>query len=547
MIDSILEREKKVITLDRCIIKDASGDEILITEKEEVLKAVKDHFNKLSNTATKPTAQLERVWKEEYEPLVQVEDECFIDIMNSITTDEWTEVLHTLPLGKAAGLSKISYEMIKYSSKKCKEILRKFYDLCLQLNDIPNQWNQAIVYPIPKPGDWELNLAKIRPITLLETPRKILMKILTNRLSNKLENNYEILKNHNYAGLPGRSTQEPIHTLNTLMENARETNKELWILMQDMSKAYDLVNRESLIKALRRIKLPETFTTFISNSLKNRRNKIITDFGYTESFKISNGIDQGEIMSLLLWVIYYNPLFTKIEKMKETSNIGYELGYKENKVSVTDLAYMDDSTWIAKKKSELETILNVADSFNEFNGIKVNKDKSQLIVINSTESIADTNITYGYNTTKIQPLRNNTSTRFLGVWISEKDNKNFVKNQIKDELDKAYNVMKYKKLIDDQIKYIYNVVLVPRCEYKMLITILSREEIKKLTTRIRKLLRNKIGISNIAPNIILPHKELYNLIDLYHRQSESQITNLLKRLKDKHLMGIITEIRLRQL
>ena len=310
--------------------------------------------------------------------------------------------------------------MIKNSSKKCKEILRKFYDLCLQLNDIPNQWNQAIVYPIPKPGDWELNLAKIRPITLLETPRKILMKILTNRLSNKLENNYEILKNHNYAGLPGRSTQEPIHTLNALMENARETNKELWILMQDMSKAYDLVNRESLIKALRRIKLPETFTTFISNSLKNRHNKIITDFGYTESFKISNGIDQGEIMSPLLWVIYYDPLFTKIEKMKETSNIGYELGYKENKVSVTDLAYMDDSTWIAKKKSELETILNVADSFNEFNGIKVNKDKSQLIVINSTESIADTNITYGYNTTKIQPLKNNMSTRFLRSELAKK-------------------------------------------------------------------------------------------------------------------------------
>src|SRR5436190_24077020 len=71
---------------------------------------------------------------------------------------------------------------------------------------MPNQWNKAIVYPIPKPGDWELNLAKIRPITLLKIPRKILMKLLTNRLSTKLSVNSNILKDHNYAGLSGKST-----------------------------------------------------------------------------------------------------------------------------------------------------------------------------------------------------------------------------------------------------------------------------------------------------------------------------------------------------
>ena len=177
-----------------------------------------------------------------------------------------------MPNGKAAGLSKISYEMIKKSSEKFKEILRKFLDLCLIIGDMPMQWNKAIVYPIPKPGDWELNLSKIRPITLLEIPRIILMKILTNRLSSKLVENYNILKDHNYAGLPEKSTHEPIHILNAIMEEAREKKKELWILMQDMSKAYDLVNRNNLAKALKRIKLPNLFVDFIANSLKNRMN-----------------------------------------------------------------------------------------------------------------------------------------------------------------------------------------------------------------------------------------------------------------------------------
>src|SRR5438045_9150175 len=147
-----------------------------------------------------------------------------------------------------------------------------------------------------------------------------------------------------------------------------------------------------------------------------------------------------------------------------------------------------------KKKEELEIILQTADSFNEYNGIKVNKEKSKLIVINSSETKDNTNIIYGANSIKIQPLEKKDFTRFLGVWIGEADNKQFVKKQIKDEINKASNVMKYKKIIDDQIKYIYNTVLIPHCEYKMLITILSKEDINELITNIRRLLRNKIGI-----------------------------------------------------
>jgi len=114
--------------------------------------------------------------------------------------------------------------------------------------------------------------------------------------------------------------------------------------MQDMSKAYDLVNRNNLAKALKRIKLPNLFVDFIANSLKNRTNQIITDFGFTESYKVGNGIDQGEIMSPLLWIIYYDPLFAKIEKIKHEKNIGYELDYNDQCINITDLTYIDDST-----------------------------------------------------------------------------------------------------------------------------------------------------------------------------------------------------------
>ena len=118
-------------------------------------------------------------------------------------------------------------------------------------------------------------------------------------------------EDNNYAALPGKSTMEPIHTLNLVMEDARENNKELWILFQDMSKAYDRVNRNLLYKALERIRVPDEFIVLLRNSLENRKNKILTNLEDTREYIMKNGIDQGETISPLLWIIYYNPFSNK--------------------------------------------------------------------------------------------------------------------------------------------------------------------------------------------------------------------------------------------
>ena len=96
-----------------------------------------------------------------------------------------------------------------------------------------------------------------------------------------------------------------------------------------MSKAYDLVNRENLWKAMRRIKIPDQFIKIIENSLKFRTNQVITDVGLTNEYDMNNGINQGEIMSPLLWIIYYDPVFSKIKKIKvsviQWNTIGKEI------------------------------------------------------------------------------------------------------------------------------------------------------------------------------------------------------------------------------
>ena len=63
--------------------------------------------------------------------------------------------------------------------------------------------------------DWKCHIDKTRPIVLLEILRKILGKILTQRISH-IFISHNILKGSNYAGLPGGSTFDPIHTINLI-------------------------------------------------------------------------------------------------------------------------------------------------------------------------------------------------------------------------------------------------------------------------------------------------------------------------------------------
>ena len=75
------------------------------------------------------------------------------------------------------------------------------------------------------------------------------------------------------------------------MENARDNKKELWIILQDMKKAFNLVSLKALRKALERIKLPETTIKLILNLFENWQSRIITELGPTNFIKIQEGIE----------------------------------------------------------------------------------------------------------------------------------------------------------------------------------------------------------------------------------------------------------------
>jgi hypothetical protein len=106
------------------------------------------------------------------------------------------------------------------------------------------------------------------------------------------------------------------------------------------------------------------------------------------------------------------------------------------------------------------------------------------------------------------------SMRYLGVWISAKYNKTFIKQHLSSEISSFIDKIKLKLLTDKQLRYLNNMVLIPRLEYRSKLIVLSKNECEVLFRPLRMILKKKPRLRRDFPNAILHNKLAYGFNDL---------------------------------
>ncbi|CAG8691724.1 24994_t:CDS:2, partial [Gigaspora rosea] len=89
-----------------------------------------------------------------------------------------------------------------------------------------------------------------------------------------------------------QSTEEWIRKLINILVDTKVEGKEYWLLLQEISKAYDSVHILMLVKAMNRLKILNRFINLIIFILMNRYNKVLTDLGRTELYNVEDRMDQ---------------------------------------------------------------------------------------------------------------------------------------------------------------------------------------------------------------------------------------------------------------
>ncbi|GBC05504.1 hypothetical protein RclHR1_06260010 [Rhizophagus clarus] len=518
-ISSALSRSCSRIMLD-CIFIDHPTTPQLLTDPKDISDAVVNHFQTIIPIKATPPSHISALpdrWRFEYSPMNTISPDIYSSLLAPPSLEEWLSTVSSMPNGKAPGPSIITYEMLKHLGPATNSLLLLLIRKCFATADIPDLWQQAMVFPISKPHEWRYQLKNTRPITLLEVIWKSFIKLFYTRLSAILAA-HNVLKGGNFAGLPGGTCRDPIITLESIIHDANHHNSPLWVLSQNISKAFDSVNLTMLKFALEHIRLPASVITFILSLFMNRSNWVFTAYGKTSSYRVRIGIDQGEVISPLLWVIYIDPLLTVLKNemldpyILQSPTLLPNMTDCPPDIVINNLVFMDDSTLISSSKAGLEHMLSITEEFYALNNTSANHQKYVLISnslpLTTTSTILPVEFHLSLSSLNevssisVTPLSITSSFHFLGVWFNIKGSRDFVRKQI------AVNVIPSPPLFA-RPNYLQNkwFTFTTRCSFLNWST-------------------QKANFSRSLPNPILYLSQALGLINLFSYLIECHVNNL---------------------
>ena len=276
-----------------------------------------------------------------------------------------TEIQHAikqLKINKSPGPDEIYPETLKLINEDNIDLFVTLYNRIYESGQIPEEWLESTFVPVPK-HNHSRKCEDFRLISLMSQALKILLKILHNRLFRKCE---EEIGRDQFGFRSGMGTREALFCVNVLCQKCYDQQKDVFLCFVDFEKAFDRVNHEKMLKALKDIGLDTKDFAIIRNLYYHQNAKIRIEGQTSNNIRICRGVRQGCVLSPMLFNLYSELIFKKVFE-KVTS------GVTVNGVQIPSVRYADDTVLIANSDIELQSVLDQLSKTCEEFGMKINE------------------------------------------------------------------------------------------------------------------------------------------------------------------------------
>ena len=266
------------------------------------------------NPCNAPEAQQQR-WRRHFSEILNLQSKFSLDELELVrqrpvrvdlteppSEEELERAIGKLRSGKAGGESGILPEMVKavcYEKAFMSSLLKLTEDVWRR-GEVPSDWCDAVLIPLPKKGDLS-HCDNWRGISLLDVVGKVVARVLQERLQKLAEDQ---LPESQCGFRKGRGCTDMFFTVRQLVEKSWEHTAKTFFTFIDLRKAYDSVPRDALWVALKKLGVPDEVVKLIASFHHRMQAKICLDGSVSERFEVSNRLRQGCCMAPVLFNLF---------------------------------------------------------------------------------------------------------------------------------------------------------------------------------------------------------------------------------------------------
>ena len=293
------------------------------------------------------------------------------------------EVLHAIKHGKhgvAPGISGFSREFFQTFGEDLIGFIMKYIKFSEQTGILSDTQRIGVITLLPKGAKDKKTLKNWRPITLLSTLYKIISGVIGNRFKKFLPS---VIGLGQEGFVDGRYMGEVTRLLYDTIHDAYSTKGKKGVIMSiDFEKAFDSVSFSFMKKVIELAGFPKIMQKWVTILLNDFKSHINHAGNLLRLIELGRGARQGDPIASILFVLAIEILLIAIRNNPKIEPYRFQGSVHTQSIQNKVGAYADDvNIMMPRSEKSIREVVSTLDKFEKIAGLKVNKDKTQMLRI----------------------------------------------------------------------------------------------------------------------------------------------------------------------